>query len=115
MAGDCLFCKIVAGEIDADVVERREDVLAFRDIAPAAPAHVLVIPTRHIEDARAVGRQDGDVVASMFEVAREVARTEGLDDGFRLVLNVGPHAGQTVFHLHMHVLGGAPLGPMASG
>lgn len=113
MSDGCLFCRIVAGEVPGDRVVERADVLAFRDIAPAAPTHVLVVPKRHVADAREVDAEHGPLLAQMFDVANEVARLEGLGNGYRLVFNVGEHAGQTVLHLHLHVLGGAPLGPMA--
>ena len=113
---DCLFCKIVAREIPSEGVLDRERVYAFRDIGPAAPVHVLVVPKEHIVDARALGPSDGGILAEMVDAANEVARADGLaESGYRLILNVGPDAGQTVFHLHIHVLGGAPLGPMGPG
>jgi histidine triad (HIT) family protein len=103
---DCLFCKIVAGETDSDVVSESEDVVAFRDINPGAPAHVLVVPRRHIASAADLARTDGTLLGEMFEVAASLARREGLDGGYRVVTNVGPDAGQSVAHLHFHVLGG---------
>lgn len=103
---DCLFCKIAAGEIDSDVVSESEDVVAFRDINPGAPAHVLVVPRRHIASAADLARTDGDLLGEMFEVAASLARREGLDGGYRVVTNVGPDAGQSVAHLHFHLLGG---------
>jgi histidine triad (HIT) family protein len=107
---DCLFCKIVAGEIPADVVFEGPAVLAFRDINPQAPVHALVIPKEHIQDATTIGAEHGSVLTDMIRAANEIARTGSVNEsGFRLVLNVGPDAGQTVFHLHMHVLGGRPM------
>jgi histidine triad (HIT) family protein len=108
---DCLFCRLVAGEIPATIVKRTDDVVAFRDIDPKAPQHVLVIPTRHIpavRDARdAAGR---DLVGRVFQAAAEVASELGLDaGGYRMVANTGPDAGQSVDHLHVHVLGGRRL------
>ena len=106
---DCLFCRIVAGEIPSESVHEDEDVIAFRDIAPRAPTHVLVIPRRHIPDAHALTESDGDLLAKLFTVVREVAEAEGLENGYRVVTNVGPESGQTVFHLHLHLLGGRPM------
>ena len=107
MSDDCIFCKIVAGEIPATIVLEGDDGLAFRDVTPRAPTHVLVIPKRHVRDIAALGPADGPLLAALFTAANEVASAEGLDaSGYRLVLNVGPDAGQTVFHLHLHVLGG---------
>jgi histidine triad (HIT) family protein len=106
---DCLFCKIASGEMDSDIVVQSEDVVAFRDINPAAPAHVLVIPRRHIASAADLGRSDGELLAEMFEIAASLAAQERLDGGYRVVTNVGPDAGQSVDHLHLHVLGGRPM------
>jgi len=106
---DCLFCRIVAGEIPSDRVHEDDEVIAFRDIAPKAPTHVLVIPRRHIPDAHAVTDADGALLAKLFGVARQIADEAGLEKGYRLVTNVGPEAGQTVFHLHFHLLGGRPM------
>ena len=103
---DCLFCKIVAREIPSDQVHADDDVIAFRDINPQAPTHVLVIPRRHIPDAHALSRDDGEILARLFTVTRQVADAEGLDVGYRVVTNVGEEAGQSVFHLHLHLLGG---------
>lgn len=91
----------------------RETVFAFRDIAPAAPTHVLVVPKEHIPDARDVRPAHGALLAEMIDAANEVARLEGIDgSGYRLIFNVGPDAGQTVFHVHLHVVGGKNLGPV---
>lgn len=107
MAGDCIFCKIVSGEIGSTVVIDRDDVVAFRDATPQAPTHVLVVPRRHIRDISEIGPDDGPLLAGLFGAANEVAAADGIaESGYRLVLNVGPDAGQTVFHLHLHVLGG---------
>ena len=114
MSDDCLFCKIVAGDIPSTAVLDRADVYAFRDIAPAAPTHVLIVPKSHIEDARAIEPGHGPLLAEMVDAANEVARGDGIDaSGYRLIFNVGADAGQTVLHLHLHVLGGKPVGPMA--
>jgi len=116
MADDCLFCKIVAGEIPSTTVLDRDDVYAFRDIAPAAPVHVLIVPKRHIGDVRDLVPGDGDVVIEMFDAANEIAASEGIaDGGYRVLFNVGRDAGQTVFHLHMHLVGGKPLGGVGPG
>jgi histidine triad (HIT) family protein len=111
---DCLFCDIVAGSISSEIVLDREQVLAFHDIAPAAPVHLLVVPKEHIGDVRDVTAEHGPLLAQLLDAANVSARDAGLSEGgYRLVFNVGPDAGQTVFHLHVHVLGGANLGPMA--
>ena len=106
---DCLFCRIVAGEIPSDRVHEDDDLIAFRDIAPRAPTHVLVIPRRHIPDAHALTESDGDLLAKLFTAVRQVADAAGLQNGYRVVTNVGPESGQTVFHLHLHLLGGRPM------
>jgi len=107
---DCLFCKIVKGEIPSDRVHEDDDVIAFRDIAPKAPTHILVIPRRHIPDAHALTDADGGILSKLFAAARRVADEAGLENGYRVVTNIGPESGQTVFHLHFHVLGGRPMG-----
>ena len=107
---DCLFCKIVAGEIPSDRVLESDDVIAFRDINPRAPTHVLVIPRRHIPDAHALTDDDAQILASLFAAVRHIADEAGLSNGYRVVTNVGPESGQTVFHLHFHLLGGRSMG-----
>jgi len=110
---DCLFCAIVGGEIPATVVHQTETTLAFRDIAPKAPTHVLVIPKRHHADLAAAAAADPDVVADVMAAAAEVARIEGIaGSGYRTITNSGADSGMEVPHLHVHVLGGRPLGPM---
>lgn len=110
MADDCLFCRIVGGEVPADVVLEGERTLAFRDIDPQAPVHVLVIPRRHIESAATVEAADAEVVADLLLGARAVAEQAGMADrGYRLVFNVGEDALNSVPHLHLHVLGGRRL------
>ena len=110
MPDDCLFCRIVAGEIPADVVRDGERTLAFRDISPQAPVHVLVIPKDHHPDAASLVRADPELTAALVADATAVAEGEGLvEGGYRLVMNTGAGAGQTVFHAHVHVLGGRPL------
>ena len=106
---DCIFCKIVAGVIPSTKVYEDETVLAFRDIAPMAPTHILVIPKEHIPDAGSVTAENSAVVAHIFEVIPKIAEAEGLASGYRVVSNCGPDAGQTVFHLHFHILGGKTL------
>ena len=105
----CLFCKIIAGEIPSTKVYEDETVLAFRDIAPQAPTHILVIPKEHIPSVHAVTAENSGVVAHIFEVIPRIAEQEGLKNGYRVVSNCGPDAGQTVQHLHFHILGGKPL------
>jgi len=106
---DCLFCKIVSKEIDAEILHESSEVLAFQDLNPAAPTHVLVIPKRHIGSAAELGPDDRDVLIDLFETMTSVAKTSGLDNGHRIVTNVGSEGGQTVDHLHFHVLGGRSL------
>ena len=106
-----VFDKIIAREIPADVIYETDRVLAFRDIAPQAPVHVLVIPKRRIISMAHVEPDDGDLLGELMLAAAEVARREGLEQtGYRLVVNTGEHGGQSVHHIHVHVLGGAPLG-----
>lgn len=108
---DCLFCAIVAGEIPSSEVASTGGTYAFRDINPAMPVHVLVVPRRHIDNAATVGPGDGEVLAEMLTTAQEVARVEGLAErGYRLVFNVGEDALNSVGHLHLHVLGGQRMG-----
>jgi histidine triad (HIT) family protein len=103
----CLFCRIVAGEIPATIVAETPRSIAFRDVAPQAPTHVLVVPRRHVTHAGELGPGDGDDLADLFVTAAQVASDEGIADrGYRLVLNVGEDSGNSVPHLHLHVLGG---------
>jgi len=106
---DCLFCKIVAGEIPSTKVYEDDQILAFRDIAPQAPTHILVIPKAHIASVAEITGENSGVVAHIFEVIPQIAEAEGLKDGFRVVSNCGADAGQTVHHLHFHILGGKEL------
>jgi len=110
---DCLFCRIVAGEIPATVVSDSDDVMAFRDINPKAPEHILVIPKTHYDTAAALATADpllaGKVVAEAGAIAEKL---EFADDGYRLMFNTGANGGQEVLHAHLHLLGGRPLGPM---
>lgn len=107
---DCLFCRIAAGEVPAQVVTSTDRTLAFRDVAPQAPTHVLVIPREHHADAAACADADPALLAEVLATAVAVARSEGLAGGYRLVTNTGDDAGQSVHHLHVHVLGGRALG-----
>ncbi len=105
-----MFCRIVAGELPADIVARSPRTVAFRDLDPKAPTHVLVIPSEHVADAAALGPEHADLLAEMAVTARSVAETDGVrNGGYRLVFNVGDDAGNTVPHLHLHVLGGRQL------
>lgn len=103
---DCLFCKIINGDIPCAKVYEDETVLAFRDIEPQAPTHILIIPKAHIKSAAEITAENSAVIAHIFEVAAEIAAKEGLTDGFRIVNNCGDNAGQTVKHLHFHLMGG---------
>lgn len=109
MADDCLFCNIARGEIGADILYEDEDVCAFNDIAPQAPHHFLVIPRKHISGPSAVTAEDERLMGKMMRVAAQLAREQGIAEGYRLVFNNGAEAGQTVFHIHLHVLGGRAL------
>ena len=106
---DCLFCKIAAGDIPSTKVYEDELVYAFRDIAPQAPTHILVIPKAHIGSVNEITAENSGVVSHIFEVIPEIAKAEGLTGGYRVVSNCGADAGQTVFHLHFHILGGKTL------
>jgi len=108
MAGDCLFCKIIQGDIPSDKLYEDDEVLAFRDIAPTAPVHFLVIPKKHISGPSAVAEEDEQLMGKLIRIGNQVAKEEGIEQ-FRLVFNNGAEAGQTVFHIHMHVLGGRSL------
>jgi histidine triad (HIT) family protein len=112
---DCIFCKIVNGEVPSDIVYRGAHVTAFRDINPAAPVHILIVPNRHIDDIRDPRAFEDDVLKEMFEAANRVAEQEGIaTSGYRLLFNYGPDANLVVPHLHLHLLGGRPLGPMVA-
>jgi len=105
----CIFCKIAAGEIPSTKVYEDETILAFRDIQPMAPTHILVIPKEHIPSVDGITPENSGIVAHIFEVIPTIARQEGLEKGYRVVSNCGPDAGQTVPHLHFHILGGKEL------
>ena len=106
---DCLFCKIVAGEIPADKVFEDERVLVFKDIYPKADVHLLVIPKQHIVSLGDVQAEHDGVIAHMMRLMPKLAKEQGLDDGFRVIINTGPGGGQVIFHLHLHLLGGGNL------
>lgn len=109
MANDCLFCKIIAGEIPSTKVYEDENVLAFRDIAPQAPVHILVVPKVHICCTDAVDESNSVCVAKCYEAIAKIAKAEGLVNGYRVISNCGPDGGQTVMHLHFHIIGGMKL------
>ena len=107
---DCLFCNIVNGDIPARLVHRDELITAFRDINAQAPVHILIVPNRHLAGASQLSSDHGPILTAMFMTAAQLARAEGIDEnGYRLVINEGPDAGQSVFHLHLHLLGGRRL------
>jgi len=106
---DCLFCRIVAGEIPSSKVYEDERIYAFDDIRPGAPTHILLVPKRHLAGLAEASREDAGLLGELQLTAAELARRRGLDRGYRTVLNVGADAGQSVFHLHLHLLGGRPL------
>ena len=108
---DCLFCKMVSGEIEPDLVYEDDEVVAFRDINPQAPTHVLVVPREHIATLNELQPRHAELVGRMFLAAKEVARKEGIEQrGYRTVINCNREAGQSVFHIHLHVLGGRAMG-----
>ncbi len=107
---DCIFCKIAAGEIPSDILYRDDEVIAFRDINPVAPTHLLIIPRKHIPAVTDLSEEDLSLVGHMVSVANQLARSEGVaGDGYRLVINHGQYGGQLVQHLHMHLIGGRKL------
>ena len=113
MAEETLFSKIIRKEISADIVYQDDLVTAFRDISPQAPTHILIVPNKVIPPADDVSGEDEPALGRMFTVAAKLARDEGVaEDGYRLIVNCRDHAGQEVYHLHMHLVGGRPLGPM---
>jgi histidine triad (HIT) family protein len=110
-ASGCIFCRIAAKEIPAEIVHQSDHVVAFRDANPKAPVHILLIPADHFESVAVLGKDHGDLLVEMFETAAHLAKAEGIaDSGWRIVTNVGPDAGQSVPHLHLHLLGGRSLG-----
>jgi histidine triad (HIT) family protein len=106
---DCLFCRIVSGEIPATIVRRDDEIVAFRDINPQAPTHILVVPTRHIASTSEAEAGDAGLIGRLILAAADLAQQEGLQQGYRLVLNTGPLGGQTVDHLHVHLVGGRQM------
>jgi histidine triad (HIT) family protein len=106
---DCLFCRIVSGEIPCKKVYEDEHTLAFDDINPQAPTHVLVVPKKHLRGLKEASLEDMELIGRCHLAAAQIARERGVEDGYRTVLNVGPKAGQSVFHLHVHLLGGRGL------
>lgn len=110
MSNDCLFCKVVARELPSTVVYEDEDLLAFRDINPQAPTHILVVPKRHIGTVNELAAGDAELVGRLVLRARALAAEEGIDEpGYRLILNCNPQGGQTVYHLHLHLMGGRQM------
>lgn len=109
---DCLFCRMNAGEIPVEKIAQNEHAFAIRDINPRAPVHALIIPKQHVPTARDIEWANGEMLAGMFLLANEVARLEGVyEPGYRLAFNVGDAAGMTIYHLHLHLVGGRQLGP----
>lgn len=106
---DCLFCKLIAGQIPSKKVYEDEKVFAFEDIQPQAPTHVLIVPKRHIVGLKEAKPEDAEILGYCQLAAAKIARERGIEDGYRTVYNVGPRAGQSVFHLHLHLLGGRDL------
>lgn len=106
---DCIFCKIIKGEIPSKKAYEDDTVVAFFDIQPQAPVHIVVIPKEHIESMNGITPENSKVIAHIFEVIPQIAKENNLDDGYRVVSNCGANAGQTVFHLHFHILGGNKL------
>ncbi len=106
---NCIFCRIVRGEAPARILYQDDDVTAFRDLHPQAPVHILIVPNRHVAGVSQVGPEDTVLLGKLFVVARQLAEQEEIVDGYRLVVNNGLQAGQTVFHLHVHLLGGRAL------
>ncbi len=104
---DCIFCKIAAGDIDAEIVYQSDELVGFRDLNPQAPTHVLIIPRRHISTVNDIAESDAELIGQLFVAAREIAAQEGISEpGYRLTMNCNAGAGQSVFHVHLHLLGG---------
>lgn len=107
---ECAFCRIVACQTEGDIIYQDEEITAFRDINPQAPQHILIVPNRHIPTLNHTGEEDAPLLGQMLGLARELANREGLAErGYRLVINCGPEAGQSIYHLHLHLLGGRPM------
>lgn len=110
MSNSCVFCKIVAKEAKATIVYRDEQATAFRDLHPVAPTHILIVPNKHIDSVGALEPEDEPLVGHLFTVARKLAEEEGISQGgYRLITNTGTHGGQTIFHLHVHLIGGTRM------
>ena len=113
---DCIFCKIINGEIPSEKVYEDEEILAFKDINPAAPVHILVIPKKHIKSLLEVNEEDSKIIAKIYEVINKIVKDMKMEqDGFRVIVNCGKDAGQEVMHLHFHILGGKKLGDKIVG
>jgi histidine triad (HIT) family protein len=111
MSGDCIFCKIINREIPADIIFENDDVLAFRDLNPQASTHALIIPKKHIATINDIGPDDAELVGKLYLAAAEISAVEGISEqGYRVVMNCNEAAGQTVFHIHLHLLGGSDMG-----
>ena len=106
---DCLFCKIISGEIPAKRIYEDEHALAFEDINPQAPTHVLIIPKKHVPGLKEAQAEDAELIGRLHLAAAEIGRQRGIEDGYRTVLNVGPKSGQSVFHMHVHLIGGRDM------
>jgi histidine triad (HIT) family protein len=107
---DCIFCKIITGEIPSTNVFRDAQVTAFRDLNPAASTHILLVPNKHIDSINTMTNDDEQLIGHLFTAAKQIAAQEGIaEGGYRLIINTNAHAGQTVFHIHLHLLGGAPM------
>ena len=107
MTDSCVFCKIISGELPGTIVFRDEQATAFRDIHPAAPTHILIVPNKHIASVNVLEGEDEQLIGHLFSVAGQLAKREGIDQsGYRLITNTGPNAGQTVYHIHVHLIGG---------
>jgi len=110
MTDTCIFCKIISGELPSKIVFRDEQATAFRDINPAAPTHILIVPNKHIASVNVLESEDEQLIGHLFSVAGQLAKSEGIDQsGYRLIVNTGADGGQTVFHLHVHLIGGQQM------
>jgi histidine triad (HIT) family protein len=107
---DCIFCRIITGELPGTIVFHDEQLTAFRDLNPAAPTHILIVPNRHIDSVNMLAEEDEQLIGHLFITAKQIAAQEGIaESGYRLIVNTNAHGGQTIFHLHMHLLGGARM------
>jgi len=107
---DCIFCKIASGEMESDIVHQSDEIVAFRDINPQAPTHILIIPTKHVATVNDLQPDDEALIGKLVATARDLAKKEGIsEDGYRLVMNCNAGAGQTVFHIHLHLIGGRAM------